>query len=237
MLFGQLFHIAHADSRSGRDGALLHRGAGHGRRRSAADRLPRRVAETRAAGRRRDDPPLRGRRGARARRLAAEGHGGDRPCLRRVPGLQRVPRARSSSFGLHWRENLVPATPLWQLFVYDPNGVQLELTFHAAAESEPAPVIAPDRGATRRANAGSGPSCTDSSARVERAPPMKISRVEAVWLQVPIPEDQQHMSDFGRAQPPSTPRWCAIETDAGLTGWGEAKVSAGSIGDYTAWST
>jgi catechol 2,3-dioxygenase-like lactoylglutathione lyase family enzyme len=54
-------------------------------------------------------------------------------------------RERFERFGLEWRENLVPATPLWQLFVYDPNGVQLELTFHAAAESEPAPVIPPER--------------------------------------------------------------------------------------------
>jgi catechol 2,3-dioxygenase-like lactoylglutathione lyase family enzyme len=54
-------------------------------------------------------------------------------------------RERFRRFGLEWRENLVPATPLWQLFVYDPNGVQLELTFHAAAESEPEPVIPPER--------------------------------------------------------------------------------------------
>lgn len=50
-------------------------------------------------------------------------------------------RERFRKFGLEWRENLVPATPLWQLFIYDPNGVQLELTFHAAAESEAEPVI------------------------------------------------------------------------------------------------
>jgi len=54
-------------------------------------------------------------------------------------------RDRFRKFGLDWRENLVPKTPLWQLFVYDPNGVQLELTFHAVAEDEPVPVIAPDR--------------------------------------------------------------------------------------------
>ena len=54
-------------------------------------------------------------------------------------------RERFRAFGLEWRENLVPATPLWQLFVYDPNGVQLELTFHAAAEREPQPVIAAER--------------------------------------------------------------------------------------------
>lgn len=54
-------------------------------------------------------------------------------------------RERFRRYGLEWRENVVPATPLWQLFVYDPNGVQLELTFHAAAESEPEPAIPPER--------------------------------------------------------------------------------------------
>ena len=53
-------------------------------------------------------------------------------------------RDRFRRFGLPWRENLVPGTPFWQLFVHDPNGVQLELTFHAAAEDEPEPVIAPE---------------------------------------------------------------------------------------------
>ena len=50
-------------------------------------------------------------------------------------------RARFETFGLPYRENLVPATPLWQLFIYDPNGVQLELTFHAAAETRAEPQI------------------------------------------------------------------------------------------------
>ena len=54
-------------------------------------------------------------------------------------------KAQFEKFGLDYRENLVPATPLWQLFVYDPNGVQLELTFHSAAEREATPVIAPKR--------------------------------------------------------------------------------------------
>lgn len=44
-------------------------------------------------------------------------------------------RARFEQCGLAWREFLVPGTSLWQLFVYDPNGVQLELTFEGAAES------------------------------------------------------------------------------------------------------
>ena len=60
---------------------------------------------------------------------------------------------------------------------------------------------------------------------------MKISRIEAIWLQVPIPEPQQHSSDFGRATTFDT-AVVRVETDAGLTGWGEAKVSAGSFGDY-----
>lgn len=51
-------------------------------------------------------------------------------------------KAQFEKFGLPYRENLVPATPLWQLFVYDPNGIQLELTFHSAAEPEAEPLIA-----------------------------------------------------------------------------------------------
>ncbi len=54
-------------------------------------------------------------------------------------------KAQFEEFGLDYRENLVPATPFWQLFIYDPNGVQLELTFHSAAEREATPVIAPQR--------------------------------------------------------------------------------------------
>lgn len=54
-------------------------------------------------------------------------------------------KARFEKFGLAYRENLVPATPLWQLFIYDPNGVQLELTFHSAAEPQDVPVIPAER--------------------------------------------------------------------------------------------
>src|SRR4029079_1960993 len=61
--------------------------------------------------------------------------------------------------------------------------------------------------------------------------PMKITRVEATWLRVPIPEEQQHVSDFGRAATFDT-ALVRVHTDAGLTGVGEAKVSAGSPGDY-----
>lgn len=54
-------------------------------------------------------------------------------------------KARFEQFGLTYRENLVPATPLWQLFVYDPNGIQLELTFHSAAEPGKTPEIPGER--------------------------------------------------------------------------------------------
>jgi len=54
-------------------------------------------------------------------------------------------RERFQKFNLQWRENLVPATPLWQLFIHDPNGILLELTFHQAAEYEPTPAIPKQR--------------------------------------------------------------------------------------------
>lgn len=57
---------------------------------------------------------------------------------------------RFRRFGLDWRESLVPGTALWQLFVYDPSGVQLELTFDGSAESG-AP---PDTSDARRYEAG-----------------------------------------------------------------------------------
>ena len=46
---------------------------------------------------------------------------------------------------LDWREYLVPGTTLWQLFVYDPSGVQLELTFEGSAEEGAAPDMSPGR--------------------------------------------------------------------------------------------
>lgn len=47
--------------------------------------------------------------------------------------------ARFRAAGLDWREFLVPGTTLWQLFVYDPSGVQFELTFDGAHEAGPPP--------------------------------------------------------------------------------------------------
>ncbi len=50
-------------------------------------------------------------------------------------------RARFRAAGLAWREFLVPGTTLWQLFVHDPSGVQLELTFEGSAEAGPPPDV------------------------------------------------------------------------------------------------
>jgi catechol 2,3-dioxygenase-like lactoylglutathione lyase family enzyme len=54
--------------------------------------------------------------------------------------------ARFRSFGLPWREFDIPTAGLYQLFVYDPSGVMLELTFDAAAEPGPGPDMRPGRG-------------------------------------------------------------------------------------------
>ena len=53
--------------------------------------------------------------------------------------------ARFKAHGLDWREFIVPGTSLWQLFVYDPSGVQLELTFEAGVEGEEIPDMSPGR--------------------------------------------------------------------------------------------
>lgn len=44
-----------------------------------------------------------------------------------------------------FRERPVPDGPLWQLFVYDPNGIQLELNFHSGSEDGPGPDPANDQ--------------------------------------------------------------------------------------------
>ena len=50
-------------------------------------------------------------------------------------------RDRFARAGLPWREFIVPGTTYWLQVVYDPRGVQLELTFDAAAEDIAAPQI------------------------------------------------------------------------------------------------
>lgn len=52
-----------------------------------------------------------------------------------------VMRQRLASYGLSWRGQVVPVLGLWQIFVHDPNGILLELTFDAAAEGVPAPTV------------------------------------------------------------------------------------------------
>lgn len=50
-------------------------------------------------------------------------------------------RERMRSFGLQWREQNLADTPFWQMFVYDPNGMKIELQFHAGAEPDlPVPI-------------------------------------------------------------------------------------------------
>jgi catechol 2,3-dioxygenase-like lactoylglutathione lyase family enzyme len=53
-------------------------------------------------------------------------------------------RSRFKKYGLPWREFIIPETTLWQLFVYDPSGVQIELTFDTDGEAEPHGPIAPE---------------------------------------------------------------------------------------------
>lgn len=53
--------------------------------------------------------------------------------------------ARFREHRLDWREFKVPGTDLWQLFVYDPSGVQLELTFNGAMEEGPEPDMSDGR--------------------------------------------------------------------------------------------
>lgn len=54
-------------------------------------------------------------------------------------------KARIEAAGLPTREFLVPGTTYWQLFTYDPSGVQLELTFDGRAEAGDPPDMRPGR--------------------------------------------------------------------------------------------
>ena len=56
---------------------------------------------------------------------------------------------------------------------------------------------------------------------------MRITRVQATWCHVPIPYERQHTSDFGRVTSFDSVI-VRVETDKGITGWGEAKAGAGS---------
>lgn len=59
---------------------------------------------------------------------------------------------------------------------------------------------------------------------------MKIKSVLARWLHVPIPHEQQHVSDFGRIASFDSVL-VRIETECGLVGYGEAKEEVGSEGN------
>jgi L-alanine-DL-glutamate epimerase-like enolase superfamily enzyme len=56
---------------------------------------------------------------------------------------------------------------------------------------------------------------------------MKISRIDATWVHVPIPASGQHVSNFGLVASFDSVIVC-IKTDSGLVGWGEAKAGVGS---------
>ena len=59
---------------------------------------------------------------------------------------------------------------------------------------------------------------------------MKIKNIHARWLHVPIPEDKQHVSDFGRVASFDSVL-VRIETECGLVGWGEAKEEVRVAGE------
>lgn len=58
---------------------------------------------------------------------------------------------------------------------------------------------------------------------------MKIRDVRARWIRCPIPEENQHVSDFGRITSFDA-AIVSIELDDGSIGWGEAKAGVGSSG-------
>ncbi|TMJ38877.1 MAG: mandelate racemase/muconate lactonizing enzyme family protein, partial [Alphaproteobacteria bacterium] len=60
---------------------------------------------------------------------------------------------------------------------------------------------------------------------------MKIKRIEATWVSIPIAQDRQHRSDFGQIRTFDA-AIVRIDTDTGITGWGEGKNAAGSSGSY-----
>ncbi|HEU5191617.1 MAG TPA: mandelate racemase/muconate lactonizing enzyme family protein [Methylomirabilota bacterium] len=62
---------------------------------------------------------------------------------------------------------------------------------------------------------------------------MRIMAVRASWLRAPIPAAAAHVSDFGRND---SFNMCLVEidTDAGITGLGEAKAAVGNLGNYAA---
>jgi len=62
---------------------------------------------------------------------------------------------------------------------------------------------------------------------------MKITKVQAWWVRIPIETVRQHVSDFGRLTTFDA-AIIRIETSDGIVGWGEGKNAAGSAGVYGA---
>ena len=62
---------------------------------------------------------------------------------------------------------------------------------------------------------------------------MRIERVEAWWVRIPIETGRQHRSDFGQIATFDA-AILRIETSDGIVGWGEGKNAAGSAGSYGA---
>jgi L-alanine-DL-glutamate epimerase-like enolase superfamily enzyme len=65
---------------------------------------------------------------------------------------------------------------------------------------------------------------------------MKIKSVEARWVHIPIPPERQHTSDFGRTLS-FDGTVVRIDTECGLTGWGEAKAQVGGMAQNQALTT
>jgi L-alanine-DL-glutamate epimerase-like enolase superfamily enzyme len=65
---------------------------------------------------------------------------------------------------------------------------------------------------------------------------MKITSIRATWLRVPIPAAKAAVSDFGRNDSFNT-TLVRVETDEGITGFGEAKATVGSLGGQRALVT
>src|SRR3982751_5175394 len=62
---------------------------------------------------------------------------------------------------------------------------------------------------------------------------MKIKSVEAYWVHIPIPHERQHTSDFGRTLS-FDGTLVRIDTECGISGWGEAKAQVGGMGQNPA---
>ncbi len=65
---------------------------------------------------------------------------------------------------------------------------------------------------------------------------MKIKSVEAYWVHIPIPPERQHTSDFGRTLS-FDGTIVRIDTECGITGWGEAKSQVGGMAQNQALTT